>query len=284
MLRALLYHLTQGFDDPYSTLLKLVGQNSKYEVTTAARVKRALNSLRMGMMLGGISRCIANGSEARGQISPIKLRRQRTKYITGAIIEVEGRDNADLNTAARSASQGLDHDGPHFEIVAPDDFPPGSVMAFETQMQYYDSTLDMTRASGAEETSEVLDLIELNVILHRAAGILAHTTYCYEKAANWFKERFERVKASVSPHQRPQYFALVISASKHGLIPHLLDSVRTPRYGCVLFNTSIRSQTLSWHQCSQYPQRSFAMSFASSDADVIYIYDAYQEEKVGRSA
>ncbi|KAL1751113.1 hypothetical protein FB107DRAFT_222664, partial [Schizophyllum commune] len=81
-------------------------------------------------------------SEARGQnkynaarlramptallVSPIKLRRQRTKFITGAIIEVEGRDNADLNML---------HGLPSRFIIAPDDFPIGSVMAFETQMQ-----------------------------------------------------------------------------------------------------------------------------------------------------
>jgi glycogen debranching enzyme len=31
------------------------------------------------------------------------------------------------------------------------------------------------------------------------------------KPAEWFKERFERVKAGVPPHLRPKYFALVIS-------------------------------------------------------------------------
>ncbi|KAL1753858.1 glycoside hydrolase family 13 protein [Schizophyllum commune] len=314
----------KGFDDLYPKLLNLVGENRKYEVTGlgphsgAARVKRVLNSLHMEMMLGGYVEghvhqendyivlhrvhpgtqkgyllvahtAFSKGSKDRGQISPIKLRRQRTKFIMGAIIEVEGHDNADSNTLHGLPSklvdldpvvvpQGLDHEGPYSEIVVPDYFPPGSVMVFETQMQNYDSTLDTFCASGAEETFDALNLIELNVVLHRAAGEerdatdgvfgaynvpnLGDMVYCglegwmhplrhvmmyndlghplcghlregswaldyvsdrlfrqtellpnLEKAANWFKERFERVKAGVPPHLRPKYFALVISAA-----------------------------------------------------------------------
>ncbi|KAL1753933.1 mating pheromone receptor Bbr2 [Schizophyllum commune] len=48
-------------------------------------------------------------------------------------------------------------------------------------------------------------------------------------------------------------------------------------------HTSLRSQTLPQHQRSQSSLRSLATSLASSGADVIYIYDAYQDdEEVGR--
>lgn len=64
--------------------------------------------------------------------------------------------------------QGLDQDGPYAEIVVPEYFPPGSILVFETQLQQFDAELDAFCASGAQEAFEDLDLVELNVVLHRA--------------------------------------------------------------------------------------------------------------------
>ena len=63
--------------------------------------------------------------------------------------------------------QGLDHEGPYAEIIVPDDFPPGSIMLFETQLQQHDSSLDTFCASGAWKAFSELDLVDLNVVLYR---------------------------------------------------------------------------------------------------------------------
>lgn len=66
--------------------------------------------------------------------------------------------------------QGLDGEGPFSEIVVPESFPPGSIMLFETQMVELDTDLDTFCASGAQEAFGELDLVDLNVVLHRAEG------------------------------------------------------------------------------------------------------------------
>ena len=63
--------------------------------------------------------------------------------------------------------QGLDLEGPYAEIVVPENFPPGSIMLFETQLQQHDSSLDAFCVSGAWEAFSDLDLVDVNVILHR---------------------------------------------------------------------------------------------------------------------
>ena len=68
------------------------------------------------------------------------------------------------------APQGRDHEGPYAEIVVPEYFPPGSIMLFETEMQGIDPGLDMFCSSGADEAFGALDLVDLNVVLHRAEG------------------------------------------------------------------------------------------------------------------
>lgn len=190
--------------------------------------------------------------------------------------------------------QGLDHEGPYSEIIVPETFPPGSIMLFETQLQEFDASLDEFCASGAQEAFDNVNLVDLNVILHRAdveerdatggkfgayvipglaalvyCGLegwmhplrhimryndLGHplctnlregswaldyvhermTSYVFScllyvrfiltiflsqvenfpnlaKPAQWIKERFDRVKATVPHYMRPKYFALVVS-------------------------------------------------------------------------
>jgi glycogen debranching enzyme len=64
--------------------------------------------------------------------------------------------------------QGIDLEGPYAEIVVPEYFPPGSILVFETQLQQFDAGLDAFCASGAQEAFENLNLVDLNVVLHRA--------------------------------------------------------------------------------------------------------------------
>lgn len=66
--------------------------------------------------------------------------------------------------------QGLDHEGPYAEVVVPEVFPPGSILVFETQLQEHDASLDTFCSSGSQEAFGGLDLVDLNVILHRADG------------------------------------------------------------------------------------------------------------------
>lgn len=66
--------------------------------------------------------------------------------------------------------QGLDDEGPYSEIIVPEYFPPGSIMLFETQMHQYDADLDTFCKSGAAEAVANLDLVDLNVVLHRSDG------------------------------------------------------------------------------------------------------------------
>ncbi|KAF8892098.1 glycoside hydrolase family 13 protein [Infundibulicybe gibba] len=120
------------------------------------------------------------GSKDRGFIAPIKLRRTKARFILGASISIPSYDVPKDGTTLRgltselldvgpiTPSQGVDHEGPYTEIVVPDNFPPGSILLFETQLQEFDPSLDKFCSSGAQDVFSALDLIELNVVLHRA--------------------------------------------------------------------------------------------------------------------
>lgn len=112
----------------------------------------------------------------------MKLRRTKAKFIYGAHLDFASYDNPNDPKTLRGlpaklvevpevvAPQGLDGEGPYGEIVVPDFFPPGSIMLFETQLQGLDSTLDTLCGSGADAAFADLDLVDLNVILHRSEG------------------------------------------------------------------------------------------------------------------
>lgn len=113
-------------------------------------------------------------------VEPFKLHRTRARFILGAIIDVTSYDIPEDEKLLRGlpsnlkemppvvVPQGLDRQGPYAEVLVPEDFPPGSIMIFETQLQAYDADLDTFCASGAQEAFADLDLVDLNVILHRA--------------------------------------------------------------------------------------------------------------------
>ncbi|RDX54237.1 glycoside hydrolase family 13 protein [Lentinus brumalis] len=122
------------------------------------------------------------GSKDRGYISPIKLRSTKAKFVYGAQIEFSSYEVADdpktltglpgklVDLPEVVVPQGLDAEGPYAEIVVPEYFPPGSFMVFQTQLQGIDSGLDAFCSEGADAAFGDLDLVDLNVILHRAEG------------------------------------------------------------------------------------------------------------------
>lgn len=113
-------------------------------------------------------------------VDPIRLRRTKARFIFGASLQIPSYDNpndpkllkglpAELKEMAPVfISETSDQEGPFSEIVIPDYFPPGSVMLFETQLEEFDSDLDTFCGSGAQEAFGDLDLVDLNVVLHRA--------------------------------------------------------------------------------------------------------------------
>ncbi|CAL1714662.1 unnamed protein product [Somion occarium] len=122
------------------------------------------------------------GSKDRGFISPIKLRRTKAKFVYGAHIKFSSYENNKDPNLLRGlpgklvemrevvAPQGLDNEGPFAEIIVPEYFPPGSIMLFETQLRGIDPDLDALCSSGADDVFGSLNLVDLNVVLHRAEG------------------------------------------------------------------------------------------------------------------
>jgi glycogen debranching enzyme len=113
-------------------------------------------------------------------VDPIKLRRTRAKFILGAKIEISSYEtNTDANLLKGLPAKLVelrpvdvynhtDHEGPYSEIMRPGDFPPGSVMVFETQIEDFDADLEEACKVGAYEALKDVNLVDLNVILHRA--------------------------------------------------------------------------------------------------------------------
>ncbi|KAF9054347.1 glycoside hydrolase family 13 protein [Panaeolus papilionaceus] len=205
----------KGFDDLYPKLLNLVQEKRQYDVcgvgenSGIAKMKRVLNELHLEMVLGGYEEghvhqendyiilhrvqpvtqkgylliahtAFSKGSKDRGHITPVKLRRTKARFITGASIDIQsyeidkdekllkGLPSKLVEMPTVVVPQGLDVDGPYAEIVVPEYFPPGSVMIFETQLQEYDSELEDFCQSGAQAAFDGLDLVDLNVVLHRS--------------------------------------------------------------------------------------------------------------------
>ena len=113
-------------------------------------------------------------------VNPIQLRRTRAKYILGAKVEITAYDppkDKDLLKGLPSKLVDIppieiykknDDYGPYSEIVVPDIFPPGSVMVFETQIEDFDAELEQFCTVGAYEALKDVNLVDLNVILHRS--------------------------------------------------------------------------------------------------------------------
>lgn len=115
-------------------------------------------------------------------VSPIKLRRQTVSYITGASISIpsyervsdaallKGLPSELIAIPDSAAHEGNDAEGPYTDIIVPDTFPPGSIMVFATAMSGLDPKLDALCSYGASEAFSDLDLVDLNIVVHRADG------------------------------------------------------------------------------------------------------------------
>jgi glycogen debranching enzyme len=123
----------------------------------------------------------SKGSKERGFLDPVKLRRTKAKFLYGATIDVDYSFEEDPTTLKGmkatltelsdvSVPQNSDNEGSYAEIVVPERFPPGSIMLFETEMVDLDATLEAFCLQGATDAFSSLDLIDLNVVLHRSDG------------------------------------------------------------------------------------------------------------------
>lgn len=81
---------------------------------------------------------------------------------------IRGLPSQLIETAAVIPTEGSDENGRFSEIHIPESFPPGSILLFETQLQGVEMHLDEFCKRGADEALITLDLVDLNVILHRA--------------------------------------------------------------------------------------------------------------------
>ena len=116
------------------------------------------------------------------QVNPIKLRRQKASYIFGYSISIPsckpikdpalllGLPSELLSVPPGVLVEGSDAEGPFTDIIVPENFPPGSMMVFATVMTDLDPKLEELCHSGAAEACNDLDLVDLNVLLHRADG------------------------------------------------------------------------------------------------------------------
>ncbi|KAF8308227.1 glycoside hydrolase family 13 protein [Clavulina sp. PMI_390] len=122
------------------------------------------------------------GSKDRNWITPIKFRRQKLQYMMGYSISIPSYELSKDPTTLRglpcelipvgedSVTVADDESGPYSEVDVPKEFPPGSMMVFRTEMTGLDPGLDVLCATGADEAFSALDLVDLNVVLHRADG------------------------------------------------------------------------------------------------------------------
>ncbi|PWN43329.1 putative 4-alpha-glucanotransferase [Ceraceosorus guamensis] len=118
----------------------------------------------------------------RSRVNPFKLNRTKLRYIFGKSLQVtsttpvkddkvlRGLPSTLVDVPAPALQEGSDVDGSYTEVIIPDNFPPGSVMLFETWMEGLDAKLDNLVSSGASEAMAELDLVSLNVVLYRADG------------------------------------------------------------------------------------------------------------------
>ncbi|ODO11295.1 glycogen debranching enzyme [Cryptococcus amylolentus CBS 6273] len=173
-------------------------------------VKRVLNALHVEMMEGGfteghvheegqylmihrvhpithkgymlVAHTAYKGFEGRGWVKPIRLGRTSISYLFGAGIETSidqwsddpsthrGIPSKLVDFAEPEIKDGEENGEAYQEVVVPENFAPGSILVFGTQMSEISADLDAFCKEGAGEAMKGLDLVDLNVVLHRADG------------------------------------------------------------------------------------------------------------------
>ncbi|CCO28440.1 4-alpha-glucanotransferase [Rhizoctonia solani AG-1 IB] len=118
------------------------------------------------------------GSKARGDVNPISLKSTKARFILGASIDIPSYELEASKTTISGLPSTLKElaevppkvtdDG--CELIVPEEFPPGSILLYETQLVGVDPNLESACAEGADEAFAELDLVDLNVVLHRCSG------------------------------------------------------------------------------------------------------------------
>ncbi|GBC01200.1 hypothetical protein RclHR1_00410027 [Rhizophagus clarus] len=115
-------------------------------------------------------------------ISPIKLRGTRVELVFSTTLKVHSREftpHKDYLTGISSSLESLngpnlrkisDDHGYYTEVTLPKEFPPGSVMLMKTWVDKQHNGLDEFLTSNVEEPFRELDLVDLNIVLHRCGG------------------------------------------------------------------------------------------------------------------
>ncbi|CAB4386835.1 unnamed protein product [Rhizophagus irregularis] len=115
-------------------------------------------------------------------ISPIKLRGTRTELVFSTTLKVHSRKFTPRKDHLIGLSASLeslngpnlrkisDDQGYYTEVTLPKEFPPGSVMLLKTWVDKQHNGLDEFLTSDVEEPFRELDLVDLNIVLHRCGG------------------------------------------------------------------------------------------------------------------
>jgi glycogen debranching enzyme len=123
---------------------------------------------------------VLSSSRLHVTVNPFKLSRQHVKYVFGASIKTRLSEYKEGETTHRGIpstlielppaplQSGTDENGMYTEVVVPQDFEPGSIMVFRTQLEGVDTVKDAFYTAGADKAFSSLDLVDLNALLHRA--------------------------------------------------------------------------------------------------------------------
>ncbi|KAJ3871454.1 glucanotransferase domain of glycogen debranching enzyme-domain-containing protein [Lentinula edodes] len=225
----------KGFDDLYPKLLNLVGEKRKYEVTGLQEESGfAKNAKDRGYGAHVRAKFIITSYDVPVDAKTLKGLPHKLFEMSPVVVP-----------------QGLDDEIPYSEIIVPEYFPPGSIEVFANlglvelnvvlfrdgeerdatngQFGVYDVPgLGRMTYCGLEGWMHPLRLIMRNNDLghplckHLRKGtwslnydynrLIQADDFSYLKnVAQWFKDRFDRIKATAPPFLHPNYFALVIS-------------------------------------------------------------------------
>ncbi|RIA84467.1 glycoside hydrolase family 13/133 protein [Glomus cerebriforme] len=118
----------------------------------------------------------------RGELSPVKLRGTRAELIFSTHLKVHSREFTPRKDRLSGLSASLeslngpnmrrisDDHGYYTEVTLPKEFPSGSVMLMKTWVDKQHNGLDEFLTSDVEEPFRELDLVDLNIVLHRCNG------------------------------------------------------------------------------------------------------------------
>jgi glycogen debranching enzyme len=114
-------------------------------------------------------------------VAPTVLRGTHAKYLFGGTLEITNRTPPQSDTELLGLEGKVvpahepfldvsyDHNGAVTTTIRiPDYFPPGSILMFETQVQYADDDLEDFITYGADRAVAKLDILDLNVALYRS--------------------------------------------------------------------------------------------------------------------